>query len=106
MLVALLRRRRAGPLCLTALHTAALLLFIHGFLLTRVQLEQRSGGQAAPAGRTRLVWLMVDSLRYDFVVRDGRYACQPGASPCHQGQMPYLSNLTTQVCGLKVGRTH
>lgn len=96
-----LKRPRAGPLVITALHTTALLLFVHGFLLTRVRLDERSAPagteQALPAApRTKLVWILIDSLRYDFLVSDGRYSCPPEGL-CHQGHMVYLTNLTRQV---------
>jgi hypothetical protein len=96
LLLQRLSRAPGGPLCLTILHAAALTLFIHGFLLTRVRLDQRSVVAAGPPARSKLVWLMVDSLRYDFVVADGRYSCVPGRL-CHQGHMAYLNNLTSQV---------
>lgn len=125
--VAALRRPRLGPALTAALHLAALALFTHGFLLTRVHLEERStaahagtdnassggvGYGAANSSSTqgapfnRVVWLMIDALRYDFVISDGRYTC-PGASTlqqqqqqglCHQGHMPYLAGLARQVC--------
>ena len=98
MLRRLLAARRAGPLALALLHAAALAVFVRGFLLTRVHLDARATGPPAltPPPRTRLVWLLIDSLRYDFVVADGRYACQPGRV-CHQRRMAYLANLTSQV---------
>lgn len=94
-LAAWLRGGRAGPLVLALLHALALAVFVHGFLLMRVHLDDRStAAPALPAPRTKLVWLMIDSLRYDFVVADGRYSCVPGRV-CHQGRMPFLANLTT-----------
>ena len=53
-LVAAARRPRAGLALIAALHLASLGLFIHGFLLTRVHLDQRSvwpgeGGRNAQA---------------------------------------------------------
>lgn len=103
----LLRRPRAGPALLLLLHLAALGLFVRGFLLTRVHLPQRtaaSAGDAAAAPYDRVVWLMIDALRYDFVVADGRYRC-PNASGavCHQGHMPYLSQLARHPVGGWVG---
>ena len=46
----------------------------------------------------KLVWVMVDALRYDMVVADGRYACLPGAI-CHQQRMAYLSRLLADQVG-------
>ncbi|PRW57424.1 GPI ethanolamine phosphate transferase 3 [Chlorella sorokiniana] len=98
--IGLLRRPRAGPVVLLLLHLAALGLFTRGFLLTRVHLAQRSaaatngGTTAASAPYDRVVWLMIDALRYDFVVTDGRYRCNNATGAvCHQGHMPYLSDL-------------
>lgn len=92
-------RRRRGPALFLALHLAALGLFVHGFLLTRVHLPQRSAhaaGGAAPnatAPYDRVVWLMIDALRYDMVLADGRYRCTPDQAVCHQGHMPFLAGL-------------
>ena len=111
-LVELLRRPRAGPALLLLLHLAALGLFVHGFLLTRVHLPQRAAapaggagaGGAAAAPYDRAVWLMIDALRYDFVVADGRYRCPSGGGVvCHQGHMPYLAQLARHPVGA-VGR--
>eukprot|EP00887_Chlorella_sp_A99_P003022 scaffold9.g3022.t1 len=117
--------RRAGAkprlLLLTALHVLALGLFVRGFLLTRVHLPQRSEAPSAPAVSppassggsdrrptpvpapspdqppyTKLVWLMIDALRYDMVVTDRRYACTPRQTVCHQGRMGYLSRLLAE----------
>ena len=100
--VAAIRRPKTGLLIIAALHLASLGLFIHGFLLTRVHLDQRSAapkGGGPPAPYDRVVWLLVDALRYDMAVADARYTCPPG-QPCHQGQMPFLTNLTAhQVRG-------
>ncbi|KAL4452193.1 hypothetical protein ABPG75_007855 [Micractinium tetrahymenae] len=101
--VAVLCRPRLGPLLLLILHVTALALFVHGFLLTRVHLPQRSSAPPTAAASPplppydRVVWLMMDALRYDFVVFDGRYRCPPGAAVCHQGHMPYLSSLAART---------
>lgn len=97
----MLRRPRLGPLLLLTLHTAALALFTRGFLLTRVHLAQRNSdpptASPSPPPYDRVVWLMIDALRYDFVVADGRYRCPPDAAVCHQGHMPYLSSLAART---------
>lgn len=101
--VAALRRPRLGPLLLLMLHVTAMALFVHGFLLTRVHLSQRSSSPPTAAASPptppydRVVWLLIDALRYDFVVADGRYRCLPGAGVCHQGHMPYLSSLAAHT---------
>ena len=101
-LVAAARRPRAGLALIAALHLASLGLFIHGFLLTRVHLDQRSvwpgEGGRPPAPYDRVVLLLVDALRYDMAVADARYGCPPG-QPCHQRQMPFLANLTAHQVG-------
>lgn len=104
-LAGLLRCPRAGPALLLLLHLAALGLFTRGFLLTRVHLPQRSaahadGSPAAAAPYDRVVWLMIDALRYDFVVADGRYRCSNATGAvCHQGHMPHLSALARHPVG-------
>jgi predicted AlkP superfamily pyrophosphatase or phosphodiesterase len=92
--VNLLRRPRLGPALALGLHVLALSAFINGFLLTRVHLPQRAVSPTpAAVPYDRIVWLMIDALRYDFVVQDGRYSCS-GSGPCHQGHMPFLSDLS------------
>jgi predicted AlkP superfamily pyrophosphatase or phosphodiesterase len=91
---------RLGPALITVLHLLSLGLFIHGFLLTRVHLPERAAAppaaNASAAPYDRVVWLMIDALRYDFVVQDGRYSC-PQEGVCHQGHMPFLARLSRQV---------
>ena len=102
-LLSAVRRPKLGLALLTLLHLASLALFINGFLLTRVHLPERSterpgaaANATAPPPYDRVVWLMIDALRYDFVVSDGRYRCAD-AKLCHQGHMPFLSELSSQV---------
>ena len=71
---------------LAVAHAAVILLFLRGFLLTRVELPHTSA--CAPTGCThqqydRAVVLIVDALRYDFV-------CAPRDQPAksHQGLLP------------------
>lgn len=102
--VTVLRRPALGQLLILCLHLASLGLFIHGFLLTRVHLPQRARDPPPSANLTggapfdRVVWLMIDALRYDFVVADKRYTCASG-SACHQGHMPFLSALAANQVG-------
>jgi hypothetical protein len=102
--VALLRRPALGQFLILFLHLVSLGLFIHGFLLTRVHLPQRASEPPPTANLTggapydRVVWIMIDALRYDFVVTDQRYACASG-STCHQGHMPFLSELARNQVG-------
>ncbi|KDD75329.1 hypothetical protein H632_c740p0, partial [Helicosporidium sp. ATCC 50920] len=73
--------------------------FVHGFLLTRVHMPQRS--EARPAGKPpfdRVVLVVVDALRYDMVVRDGRYSCER-EEECHYGHMPFLTRLANDTSG-------
>ena len=98
---------------LALLHAIALALFAHGFLLTRVQLpkdrysssweglgeglhagegmasvDQEEARHAAPPPSYRkLVWIVVDALRYDFVVDDARYG-----NSKRNADMPFLSS--------------
>lgn len=97
--------RCAAPAAFALLHLVALACFVRGFLLTRVHLTERAAATspdaAAKAPYDRVVWLMIDALRYDFVVADGRYRCPEGSSKdgsgvrptCHQGHMPFLTEL-------------
>ncbi len=53
---------------LTLLHALSIGIFIRGFLLTRIHLNERSSisqlpTQACPAPFTKLVFLMIDALR-------------------------------------------
>jgi len=67
-------------------HGLALALFVHGFLLARITLKRASYDAATSTSSAsdtlpspsspvydRLVLIVVDALRYDFVVDDGRY---------------------------------
>jgi phosphatidylinositol glycan class O len=81
---------------LALLHAAALALFTDGFLLRRTKLPDRSQSPVAGGGAyDKLVWIVVDALRYDFVASDGRYAqaCSARGALCHQGRMPHLQSL-------------
>ena len=48
------------------LHVVALAVFVNGFLLTRVHLENRSQklGSVCDAPYTKLVWIVIDALRW------------------------------------------
>lgn len=96
------------------LHCISLWLFIHGFLLSRIHLTERSdpfpkscdtdmpiscssASRACKRPYSKLIWIVIDALRYDFIVQDGRYPChQKGENKglcTHQGHMPKLSKL-------------
>jgi hypothetical protein len=74
-------------------HVAAILVFVHGFLLTRVELPHVSScedavprpaqlrGDACWGHRAfdRAVIVIVDALRYDFLIRDGHNTSYPYA---------------------------
>jgi phosphatidylinositol glycan class O len=60
---------------LTALHVLVALVFLKGFLLTRVELPDVSscteGSCTSKPAYSKAVVLIVDALRYDFVCDDG-----------------------------------
>jgi phosphatidylinositol glycan class O len=60
---------------LTALHVLVALVFLKGFLLTRVELPDASscteGSCISKPAYSKAVVLIVDALRYDFVCDDG-----------------------------------
>lgn len=91
----------------SALHVLGLAIFIKGLLLTRVHLPDRSplvGPLPECPSRPaydRLVMVVVDALRYDMVIADGRYLCEPDVL-CHQGHMPFLTSLATNASGHEV----
>ena len=74
-------------------HVVAILVFVHGFLLTRVELPHVSSCEDAvprPAGLPgpacwghrafdRAAIVIIDALRYDFLIRDGYNASYPYA---------------------------
>ncbi|KAF6264465.1 hypothetical protein COO60DRAFT_1624241 [Scenedesmus sp. NREL 46B-D3] len=71
---------------LTALHVLVALIFLKGFLLTRVELPDTSSCTEVPCNSrpaySKAVVLIVDALRYDFV-------CSDGSSPASfQGRFP------------------
>ncbi|KAL4543821.1 hypothetical protein Ndes2437B_g01633 [Nannochloris sp. 'desiccata'] len=93
-------------LLLSITHFISLLFFINGYLLNRIHLPERSKPykyQTCARPYKKLVWIVIDALRYDFVVSDDRYPCSSGgrnpkasggSSSClHQGQMPKLQSL-------------
>eukprot|EP00887_Chlorella_sp_A99_P007118 scaffold2.g7118.t1 len=105
------RRPRPSPawclLMLAALHAAGLALFSRGLLIWRAHLPHRGAASPhvacaappvaplpAPPFR-KVVWLLIDALRYDMVVPDAGTACRPGAV-CHQGRMEYLARLLAE----------
>eukprot|EP00890_Picochlorum_soloecismus_P003583 jgi/Picsp_1/4225/NSC_01734-R1_mgc80777 protein len=77
-------------------HGIGILLFVHGFLLTRIHLKDRSdlNGSICALPYKKFVWVVIDALRYDFVVEDGRYPCGVQTGSCdYKHQMPFLSSL-------------
>ncbi len=106
-------RRLCSKTCLIAtcaLQIVALSLFLHGYLLSRVELPNISTcgvsahaghRQACLAGREydRLVWIVVDALRFDFVAPRASVphsACtQDGIACQHTGRMSYPQELAS-----------
>ena len=95
---------------LLILHCISLLLFVNGFLLSRIHLKERSAVSSTPVSPSavpcerpysKLVWIIIDALRYDFLVQDGRYACGKN-SFCHQGRMPRLAKLLEEADGASI----
>ncbi|GAA6002782.1 hypothetical protein JCM10207_007675 [Rhodosporidiobolus poonsookiae] len=92
---------------LSLLHGAALLLFTRGFLLTRTALpDTNTCDPVSPSGNLdascslppthdKLIFLVVDALRADFVF----LADQPGASPYHHNHLPLPAFLTSERPG-------
>lgn len=73
-------------LLLILLHAVGLALFVHGYLLVRLELEAKSycldlplnlksadneTSCWAPKHFKRTVWIIIDALRFDFVVKNG-----------------------------------
>ncbi len=56
--------RRALPLLLI-LHCVAIAIFVHGFLLTRIHLPNRSTQHAPVCAKPydKLIWIVIDALR-------------------------------------------
>lgn len=66
----------------TLWHVAALLVFVHGFLLTRIELPNFSGcndirqtsnsaeGCWTPGSNDKAVVVIIDALRYDFLINE------------------------------------
>lgn len=105
---------RGGLLLLgfiTACHVIGLLLFCKGFLLKRVVIPQYSACthrpnesgitsesdeyefgscNAYPRKFQRVVWLLVDALRYDFVLFDETL---PEPVPVYRNKLPFLRDL-------------
>ena len=96
-------------LILLACHAAALLLFCKGFLLRRVVIPEYSkcSHTTSPSGSRetpseppscyphprrfqRVVWLLVDALRYDFLEYDPRLDPSP---PVFRNKLPFVRDL-------------
>ena len=87
-------------LLFSALHIVALGVFATGFLLTRIELPNRSGatdnlpGQACtfePPVR-KVVWIIIDALRWDFV-------SDATGSFSAFGGMPIMQNIASAAVG-------
>ncbi|KAL1712386.1 hypothetical protein EV715DRAFT_213731 [Schizophyllum commune] len=72
--MSLLNKRLAVLLWLTLIHAAGIYLFTNGFLLSRLSLSNRTtcddGACTLPPTHNRLVVLIIDALRFDFVSPD------------------------------------
>lgn len=96
-------------------HGLALALFVHGFLLARITLKRASYDAAtstststssasntlpspSPPVYDRLVLIVVDALRYDFVVDDGRYQYSG-----RNRDMPFLRSFVGGTAGTDAG---
>lgn len=89
-----------GLLLVSSLHLGALLVFIRGFLLTRVALpnvspslhQQHTQGQEITQARySRAVVLIVDALRFDFMFHN---ADASSANPVHHNVLTLPTELT------------
>ena len=72
--MSLFNKRSAVLLWLTLIHAAGIYLFTNGFLLSRLSLSNRTtcddGACTLPPTHQRLVVLIIDALRFDFVSPD------------------------------------
>ncbi|KAI5886597.1 uncharacterized protein SCHCODRAFT_02693304 [Schizophyllum commune H4-8] len=72
--MSVLNKRLAVLLWLTLIHAAGIYLFTNGFLLSRLSLSNRTtcddGACTLPPTHNRLVVLIIDALRFDFVSPD------------------------------------
>ena len=120
----LLLRFWPRQLAAAALTAIGVLLFMHGFLLTRVELDMYSscddvmpppeafssgqnlgnGSAAWCDGEQRfdhVVWIIIDALRYDFVIEDFSYTGGSGRTG-HVGKMSVVQDvLQAAVCGVQ-----
>ena len=92
------------------IHAVGILLFCKGYLLKRIELHQysdcskpslstlnhvlaKSTGEScngAPRRFKKAVWLLIDALRYDFMVYDDRLDPNP---PLYRNKMPFVRDL-------------
>ena len=85
-------------------HFVALSMFSVGFLLTRVELPQRTASNTDLPGQSsslevqlpvhKMVWMIVDALRWDFVSNSSSSISESSA-----GQMPILQNIACAAVG-------
>ena len=96
------------------IHAVGILLFCKGYLLKRIELHQYSdcskpslstlnhvlaksadeSCNGAPRRFKRAVWLLIDALRYDFMVYDDRLDPNP---PLYRNKMPFVRDLLLDV---------
>ncbi|KAF8072619.1 hypothetical protein HT031_000279 [Scenedesmus sp. PABB004] len=95
-------RGAARHALLAAAHVVVALVFLRGFLLTRLELPDVSAARTAPAGGPpppfdRAVLLIVDALRYDCLCVHGA-----GGAPPHAGRLPKTLALVGAAPGAAV----
>ena len=86
----------------TIWHFVALSIFSVGFLLTRVELPQRTAFDTDLPGQIgslqvpvqKMVWMIIDALRWDFVSNSSSSISESSA-----GQMPILQNIACAAVG-------
>lgn len=74
---------RLSTFVLLALHVGALALFCTGFLLTRIELPDRSAAfnaastpESSNTPVRKTVWMIIDALRLDFVSNTSNYGME------------------------------
>ena len=57
-------------------HGIGILLFVHGFLLTRIHLKDRSdrNGPLCALPYKKFIWVVIDALRYGGRILSGRFS--------------------------------
>lgn len=86
----------------TIWHLIALSTFSIGFLLTRVELPQRTAFAADLTAQScspqlpvqKMVWMIIDALRWDFVSNSSSSISRASA-----GHMPILQNIASAAVG-------